>query len=84
MEGCDKSAQSSTNFCVKHGGGKKCQFHGCEKVARGKTLFCAAVSVHIMSRASDTFAVCIAINSLFAHYLFIEARWRCPVQTRRL
>jgi hypothetical protein len=44
VEGCDKSAQSSTNFCVKHGGGKKCQFEDCEKVARGKTLFCAAVS----------------------------------------
>jgi hypothetical protein len=44
LVGCDKSAQSSTNFCVKHGGGKKCQSEGCEKVARGKTPYCAAVS----------------------------------------
>jgi len=27
---------------VKHGGGKKCLQEGCEKVARGKTMFCAA------------------------------------------
>ena len=43
MPGCDKSAQSSTKFCVKHGGGKKCQHPGCEKVSRGRTLYCAAV-----------------------------------------
>jgi hypothetical protein len=36
-----KSAQSSTKFCVKHGGGKKCIHAGCEKVARGRTLYCA-------------------------------------------
>lgn len=48
VEGCDKSAQSSTDFCVKHGGGKKCQFEGCEKVARGKTQFCAAVSALVL------------------------------------
>jgi len=26
---------------VKHGGGKKCTFNGCDKVARGRTSFCA-------------------------------------------
>lgn len=45
VDGCDKSAQSSTKFCVKHGGGKKCSHPNCEKVARGRTQFCAAVSV---------------------------------------
>merc|ERR1719162_2238212 len=40
-EGCDKSAQSSTKFCVKHGGGKKCSHPECEKVSRGRTQFCA-------------------------------------------
>ena len=41
---CDmyKSAQSSTKYCVKHGGGKKCAHEGCVRVARGRTLYCAA------------------------------------------
>ena len=42
MDGCDKSAQSSTLHCVKHGGGRKCTVERCTKVARGKTDFCAA------------------------------------------
>ena len=29
---------------MKHGGGKKCSYSGCEKVSRGRTQFCAAVS----------------------------------------
>jgi hypothetical protein len=45
--GCEKSAQSSTNFCVKHGGGKKCMWHDegnkrCDRVARGRTDYCAS------------------------------------------
>lgn len=27
---------------MKHGGGKKCSYTGCEKVSRGRTNFCAA------------------------------------------
>ena len=37
-----QSAQSSTKFCFKHGGGKKCEYDGCDKVARGRTYYCAA------------------------------------------
>jgi hypothetical protein len=41
-EGCDKSAQRSTKFCVAHGGGKRCQYpEGCGKGAQGSTMFCA-------------------------------------------
>ncbi|CAM9664700.1 unnamed protein product [Ectocarpus sp. 6 AP-2014] len=39
---CPKSAQSKTNFCVRHGGGRKCSIPGCLKVARGRTSHCAA------------------------------------------
>ena len=42
IDGCDKSAQSSTLHCVKHGGGRKCSVERCSKVARGKTDYCAA------------------------------------------
>ena len=30
--GCNKSSQSSTEYCVKHGGGRTCLFDGCPKV----------------------------------------------------
>lgn len=42
VSGCPKSAQSKTNFCVRHGGGRKCAMEGCAKVARGRTSHCAA------------------------------------------
>ena len=47
VQGCEKSAQSSTNFCVRHGGGKKCAHEDpagkrCDKVARGRTDYCAS------------------------------------------
>ena len=41
FEGCFKSAQSPTQFCVKHGGGKTCVTEGCIKVSRGTTSHCA-------------------------------------------
>jgi hypothetical protein len=41
-EGCTKLAQGSTNFCSKHGGGKRCSFSDCPKGARGSSAFCRA------------------------------------------
>ena len=42
FQGCAESAQSSTSFCVAHGGGRRCQFQGCTKSARSSTSFCVA------------------------------------------
>ena len=42
MIGCMKSARGRTNYCVKHGGGKKCKSEGCDKSAQGSTDFCKA------------------------------------------
>jgi hypothetical protein len=39
-EDCDKCAQGSTKFCIKHGGGRRCTVEGCNKGARDKN-FCA-------------------------------------------
>ena len=36
------AAQSPTDFCVRHGGGKKCQSQDCSKVSRGKSGYCAS------------------------------------------
>jgi hypothetical protein len=33
-EDCDKCAQGSTKFCIKHGGGRRCTVEGCNKGAR--------------------------------------------------
>ncbi|KAK3238186.1 hypothetical protein CYMTET_51787 [Cymbomonas tetramitiformis] len=41
-DGCTKAAQSSTEYCVAHGGGKRCQADGCTKSARGSTDYCKA------------------------------------------
>lgn len=66
MAGCDKSAQSATKFCVKHGGGKKCSHAGCIKVARGRTLFCAAVSERgFIPRFNDMHNLCFSHASRF-------------------
>lgn len=40
FEPCDKCAQGSTKFCIKHGGGRRCTVEGCNKGARDKN-FCA-------------------------------------------
>lgn len=42
MPGCTKSARGRTDSCVKHGGGKRCNFEGCGKSAQGSTDFCKA------------------------------------------
>jgi hypothetical protein len=43
FDGCDKSAQGSTDLCKAHGGGKRCSWiTGCEKFARGRSGMCAA------------------------------------------
>lgn len=39
-QGCTKCAQGSTNYCIAHGGGRRCTFPGCVKGARDK-FFCA-------------------------------------------
>ena len=39
--GCSKCAQGKTNFCISHGGGRRCTFPGCTKGARDR-LYCAA------------------------------------------
>lgn len=41
-DGCEKTAQGTTDFCKAHGGGKRCQAGGCTKSAQGVTDFCAA------------------------------------------
>jgi hypothetical protein len=42
-DGCGKSAQGSTMFCIAHGGGGRCQYpDGCNKSAQGSTTFCKA------------------------------------------
>eukprot|EP00854_Cymbomonas_tetramitiformis_P008690 gene8690-biopygen8835 len=41
-EGCPKSAAGRTNFCVAHGGGKRCQRDGCTKRAVGTTPYCVS------------------------------------------
>ena len=38
--GCDKSAEGSTDYCVEHGGGKRCLRTGCDKSAQGSTDYC--------------------------------------------
>jgi hypothetical protein len=38
--GCGKCAQGSTDYCIAHGGGRRCTFPGCSKGARDKS-FCA-------------------------------------------
>ena len=40
--GCGKSAQGNTDFCIVHGGGKRCAFVGCGNSARGATNYCKA------------------------------------------
>lgn len=42
MTGCTKSARGRTDYCVRHGGGKRCQAPGCGKSAQGSTDFCKA------------------------------------------
>lgn len=37
---CPKSVHGGTNFCVAHGGGKRCAVPGCTKSARGRTDCC--------------------------------------------
>ncbi|CAA6665928.1 unnamed protein product [Spirodela intermedia] len=37
---CPKSVHGGTQFCVAHGGGKRCAISGCTKSARGRTDFC--------------------------------------------
>jgi hypothetical protein len=39
-EGCTSSARGKTNFCKRHGGGKRCEEEGCTSSAIGKTNFC--------------------------------------------
>ena len=41
VEGCFKFPQSSTPFCIAHGGGRRCTYPNCTKAARDK-LLCAA------------------------------------------
>ena len=41
-EGCEKSAQGTTDHCSGHGGGKRCITEGCTKSAQGKTDHCIA------------------------------------------
>lgn len=41
FEGCQKCSQGNTNYCVSHGGGKRCSVVGCEKGARDR-FFCTA------------------------------------------
>jgi len=36
---CSKSSQSSTSFCVKHGGGKTCKMDNCNKVCLLLSVF---------------------------------------------
>ncbi|KAF3448642.1 hypothetical protein FNV43_RR09355 [Rhamnella rubrinervis] len=37
---CTKSVHGGTNFCVAHGGGKRCAMPECTKSARGRTDYC--------------------------------------------
>ena len=39
-DGCKRTAQGKTDFCISHGGGNRCIEDGCEKGARGKTNYC--------------------------------------------
>lgn len=40
IDGCMKYAQGGTDFCVAHGGGRRCTYPGCSTGARGSTKFC--------------------------------------------
>ena len=35
MEGCGKSAKAPTDKCQAHGGGRRCQYEGCNRGAEG-------------------------------------------------
>ena len=41
VDGCFKFPQSSTPYCIAHGGGRRCTYPNCTKAARDK-LLCAA------------------------------------------
>ena len=66
--GCTKSAQSSTQFCVRHGGGRKCMVEGCSKVGKRRT----ARSLSPRPRRTE-FEVC-ALN-MCAMLVFWCVRW---------
>ena len=66
--GCTKSAQSSTQFCVWHGGGRKCMVEGCSKVGKRRT----ARSLSPRPRRTE-FEVC-ALN-MCAMLVFWCVRW---------
>ncbi|KAK3241634.1 hypothetical protein CYMTET_48617 [Cymbomonas tetramitiformis] len=36
------AARGNTEYCIAHGGGKRCQADGCTKSAQGKTEYCIA------------------------------------------
>ena len=39
-DGCERNARSKSNFCRKHGGGKRCKEDGCKNGSVGKTDLC--------------------------------------------
>ena len=41
FEHCEMFRQGNTQFCKRHGGGRKCQVDGCTKLARGRK-YCAS------------------------------------------
>lgn len=51
FDGCNKSAQGSTDLCKAHGGGKRCAWDtGCDKFARGRSGLCAAHATLMASK----------------------------------
>jgi hypothetical protein len=42
QDGCEKLGARGTQFCILHGGGKRCQEPRCTKAANGSYAFCIA------------------------------------------
>jgi hypothetical protein len=50
-QGCTKAARGSTQRCIAHGGGMRCEEEGCSKAALGGTQLC---TVHGGAGAATT------------------------------
>lgn len=40
FEGCSKKPRGESNFCILHGGERRCQTPGCVRFAHGSTNLC--------------------------------------------
>ena len=48
--GCNKFSQGRSRLCIKHGGGRPCEYPDCSKSAQGSAAFCIRHGVGIRCR----------------------------------